>query len=145
MKTAQRSWAARTILMAGLVPGVAFMSGCEPLYTIATSPVTLTGGAINVASVVATDKTVPDHVVSLVTGHDCSMVRYSAGGYYCVQPLPANAPVETRLYCYRSIGNITCYDKEIPGEGSRLVSDPRHVISSRDLSGPMVGPLPGQR
>jgi len=121
------------------------MGGCEPLYSLATSPVVLTGGALNLASVVVTDKTIPDHVVSLATGHDCSVVRYSSGGYYCVQPLAANKPVETRLYCYRSIGNITCYDKAIPGEESRLVSDPRHVISSRDVSGPMAGPLPGQQ
>ncbi|MBB4284700.1 hypothetical protein [Roseospira goensis] len=115
------------------------------MYDVATHPVTLTAGAVNIASVVASDKTIPDHVVSLVTGHDCSTVRYGDGGYYCVQPLPANMPVETRLYCYRSIGGITCYDKAVPGENGRLVTDPRHVISSRDLAGPMVGPRPGQR
>lgn len=121
------------------------MAGCDAVYDVATHPVTLTAGALNVATVVATDKTIPDHVVDLATGQDCSLVRYSTGGYYCVKPLPANKPVETRLYCYRSIGKISCYDSEIPGEETRQVTDPRHVISSRSLSGPMTGPLPGQR
>ncbi|MBB4268181.1 hypothetical protein [Roseospira visakhapatnamensis] len=121
------------------------LGGCDTMYDVAVHPVTLGAAAVSVATVVVTDKTVPDHVVSLVTGHDCSLVRYSTGGYYCVQPLPANTPVETRLYCYRSIGSITCYDNKLPGEDNRMVIDPRHVVSSRTLAGPMAGPLPGQR
>jgi hypothetical protein len=124
--------------------GALVLGGCEAAIDVATSPVMVTAGALSVASVVTTDKTIPDHVVSLATGHDCSTVRYSTGGYYCTKPLPANTPVETRLYCYRSIGRITCYDKAIPGEEARLVTDPRHVISSRTVSGPMTGPMPGQ-
>ncbi|GEM_PF-562548 len=131
-------------LAVGMV-GLLGMTGCNAMYDVATHPVTMGVGAVTVASVVATDKTIPDHVVSLVTGHDCSMVRYSTGGYYCVQPPAANTPIETRLYCYRTIGAITCYDRAVPGEDGRLVTDPRHVISSRDVAGPMVGPMPGQR
>jgi len=120
------------------------LGGCDAMYDVAVHPVTMGVTAVNVASVVATDKTVPDHVVSLVTGHDCSLVRYSTGGYYCVEPMVANTPVETRLYCYRSLGGITCYDNRLPGEDNRMVTDPRHVVSSRTLAGPMAGPLPGQ-
>ncbi|MQX37591.1 hypothetical protein [Roseospira navarrensis] len=131
--------------VAAMIVGLAALTGCGTVFDVAGHPVVGTLGAANLATVVTTDKTIPDHVVSLATGHDCSLVRYSTGGYYCVQPLPANEPVETRLYCYRSIGKITCYDREVPGEAPRLVTDPRHVVSSRTLAGPMVGPLPGQR
>jgi hypothetical protein len=121
------------------------LTGCEGLVDVASHPVVAGTAAINAVSVVTTDKSIPDHVVGLLTGHDCSVVRYSTGGYYCVRPLPANSAVETRLFCYNSIGAITCYDEPIPGEDGRLVSDPRHVLSSRDIAGPMVGPMPGQR
>ena len=129
----------------GVAAALAVLAGCDPLYDIAVHPATMGFTAVNVATVVATDKTVPDHVVSLATGADCSLVRYSTGGYYCVQPMPANTAVETRLYCYTSLGGITCYDTRLPGEDNRLVTDPRHVVSSRTLAGPMGGPLPGQR
>ncbi len=129
----------------GLAVALVLLAGCDVMYDVAVHPVTLGAAAVNIATVVATDKTVPDHVVSLATGADCSLVRYSSGGYYCVQPLPANTPVETRLYCYTSIANITCYDTKLPGEDARMVTDPRHVVSSRTLAGPMAGPLPGQQ
>lgn len=132
----------------GALAGLALvggLSGCEALYDVATHDITMGAGVVTIATVAATDKTIPDHFVSLVSGQDCSLVRYGQGGYYCVHRLPENTPVETRLYCYRSIGAITCYDKAVPGEDGRLVTDPRHVVSSRDIAGPMVGPRPGQR
>lgn len=130
------------MMVAGSLVAAVLLSGCDGLTAAATHPATLTFAAVNGASVVASDKTVPDHIVSLVTGQDCSLVRYSDGGYYCVQRPVENVPVETRLYCYRSLGGITCYDQPVPGDEGRLVTDPRHVVSSRALAGPEA-PRPG--
>ena len=121
------------------------LAGCSSLVETAATASASAGGVVSVATLVNTDKTIPDHVISLVTGHDCSLVRYSDGGYYCVKPAAPNKPIETRLYCYRSIGAITCYDTQIPGESHRLVTDPRHVVGARTVNGPAADPLPGQR
>src|SRR5512132_1970979 len=41
--------------------------------------------AVGAGTVVATDKTPLDHVVSLVTGKDCSIIRQHRGLTYCVE------------------------------------------------------------
>ena len=65
---------------------------------------------LEVASVINTDKTLFDHVVSLAYGRDCSTIRYMDGDHYCERP----PRPETPLYCYPSLGDVVCYREDNP-------------------------------
>ena len=63
---------------------------------------------VNGATIMATDKTVIDHVVSISSGKNCSTVRRELGMYYCEEDEPKG---DRKIYCYRTLGNVTCYEK----------------------------------
>lgn len=100
----------RWLTLCLLLPLVA----CDP----ATATMVIVGSSA--ASLAHTDKTMPDHVATWVTGEDCSLLRYTEeNGPYC-QPeaqveTPATAP---QLVCYRTLGTIDCYDKPDPKASS---------------------------
>lgn len=66
---------------------------------------------LSTASVMATDKTIPDHLVSYRSGKDCSTVRVEQGRTYCREDEPNPQPV---AYCYRTLGDVTCYSQPDP-------------------------------
>lgn len=68
----------------------------------------LVGDAV---STIATDKTIGDHVVSMIARKDCSIVRQQQGLSYCKEdaPDPTKAP---KMHCYRELGTVTCYEEE---------------------------------
>ncbi len=65
-------------------------------------------------AVIGTDRTLEDHIVSLSSGKNCSSVRAERGLTYCEEDevIPV-APV----FCYRTLGEITCYDRPDPHQG----------------------------
>jgi len=78
------------------------LSGCAPQFFIG-----------DVASTIATKKTISDHAVSYFSNKDCSSVRLEQGKTYCVEDDPNhfyNAASKTN--CYRELGNVTCYMQE---------------------------------
>ncbi|MDP2700025.1 hypothetical protein [Thalassospira sp.] len=77
--------------------------------------------ALDVVSIINTDKTIVDHIVSLSTGRDCSTIRKIDGKTYCKQdPIP-----EPPLYCYRSLAAVTCYQTPDPyNTGAQTVDWP---------------------
>jgi hypothetical protein len=77
------------------------LAGCEA----AQAPIEI-ATAVNIGSVMVIGRTVPDAVVSAVTGRDCSAVRLDRGQTYCraTESPPAPPP-----YCTRSIGSIDCW------------------------------------
>lgn len=70
-------------------------------------------GAASVVSLMATKKTVMDHVISYATEQDCSTIAFERGEPYCSDP-NAPVPVEPVYHCYRSLGEITCYTAPDP-------------------------------
>lgn len=76
--------------------------------------------AVDMASVVMTDKTVVDHVAGLSSGQDCSTLRAQNGGHYCTEPYE-NEPVVQNLYCYRTLAAVSCYDRPSPNPADHLV------------------------
>ena len=80
------------------VTGIQAINGAEWLYVL------------EVTSVINTDKTLFDHVVSIAYGRDCSTIRYLDGDYYCNRP----PPPETPLFCYPSLGDVVCYREDNP-------------------------------
>ena len=64
---------------------------------------------------VATEKPLSDHFVSFFSGKNCSVVRREKGQTYCEEDeLRSAAP---KVYCYRSIGGVNCYDRPDPFDG----------------------------
>ena len=80
------------------VTGVQAVSGAEWMYVL------------EVVSVINTDKTLADHVMSIAYGRDCSTIRYLDGDYYCDRP----PPPETPLFCYPSLADVVCYREDNP-------------------------------
>ncbi|MEL0106961.1 MAG: hypothetical protein ACO3MW_08990 [Rhodospirillales bacterium] len=80
-------------------------------------------GIAEVVSTTSTGKTIPDHVISLGSGRDCSTARYQRGHHYCKED--EKNLQQTNLYCYPTLGTTTCYDRPNP-------YDPRVPVNNRD-------------
>lgn len=110
---------------------------CALLLNMLSGCLLMTGPALfaaSVSTVVTTDKTPSDHVVSWATGEDCSSVEYSKGRDYCEDTNRAATEADTALYgpsgnylgmgpfCYRTLGAVNCYNHPDPlaSEQARL-------------------------
>lgn len=112
------------VLLAGLVLALA---GCTNSWNPVDSQ-TAGYAVIDGVSLVNTDKSVIDHGYSLLTGKDCSIVRKQLEGVYCIDPDEEPVLVDTKLYCYRTLANVSCYRK--PLAGAEMVGTP--VIPARE-------------
>jgi hypothetical protein len=88
--------------LAILIAGLMLLAGCAVFPPAAI---------VNGASLVGSEKTVGDHIMSYVSGKDCSTVRSNLGRTYCVEDEPNPIP---RVFCYPTIGKVTCYDRPDP-------------------------------
>jgi len=107
----------------GLAAAAVFLlSGCGP---VALSGIPLVGQA-EAISVVGSDKTIVDHVVSMSSGKNCSSVRREQGLHYCEEDEPT---VNPEVYCYRTLARVTCYDRPNPYENRQAkVGDNDHNL-----------------
>ena len=101
---------------------VAALGGCGPM---AMSGVPFLGQA-DALTVVSTDKTIVDHFVSISSGKNCSTIRREQGLHYCEEDEPE---VKPRIYCYKTLGRVTCYDRPDPhANGVQKVGDNSHNL-----------------
>lgn len=86
--------------------------------------------AASTTVLVATDKTVADHAVSLATGEDCSIVGYERDRTYCRPHPPAIEVTSEPLYCYRTLADVECHASPNPYGGTRstIVGPPRRDV-----------------
>ncbi len=114
----------RDVAIAGaLLSSLSGCSGLDNTVASATGTDLLTATqwyvALDVVSIINTDKTIADHIISLSTGRDCSTVRSSMGEPYCkTDPIP-----EPPLYCYRSLASVDCYATPDPYNTGRRTID----------------------
>ncbi|GAB2179429.1 hypothetical protein [Dongia sp. agr-C8] len=100
------------LLAAGLALGLP-LGGCQTIGVLPAAGIaaTVEGVALN-----ASGKTVSDHLVSAITGDDCSVLRYTKDGRYCLSDAEIAAE-QARLHrpyegtCYKVRGNVACYDQ----------------------------------
>ncbi|WP_343559702.1 hypothetical protein [Kiloniella sp. b19] len=77
--------------------------------------------AASVGTLITTDKTITDHVVSWAMAEDCSAIEWSKGEEYCVEEGSRNSSgPQPTLYCYRTLGGTTCYDKPYEDASSNI-------------------------
>ncbi len=69
----------------------------------------------SVATFIHTDKTVMDHAVGLSIERDCSILYLARDQDYCKPEVPIEpgqvAYMSQALYCYRTLGGVSCYDR----------------------------------
>lgn len=67
-------------------------------------------------SMIATNKTIPDHVLSQVLNKDCAASRVVDGvSKICLDENPPTTVAQAaQTYCYRTLGTITCYNSPDP-------------------------------
>ncbi len=102
------------LTLAALIP---FVPGCMPVAGAIVGP------GLAVGTTAATGKTPVDHMVSLVTGKDCSVLRNRQGLTYCREDEPT---MPIGVICYRTLGDVACYDRRDPYNGRE-----RPVIDAR--------------
>lgn len=67
--------------------------------------------AVEGATTVMSDKTASDHLISWMSGKDCSYVRTERGLTYCAED---EVIIEPRVYCYKTLGSVSCYNEPDP-------------------------------
>ena len=101
---------------------VGLLGACRPTESMVagSAPSFPTTAILDMASVINTQKTVDDHLVSWITGKDCSTVRASMGEHYCRESPPVLPMVQRTTYCYKSLALVTCYDQPVERDAARL-------------------------
>jgi hypothetical protein len=99
----------QTMRVFAVLACLAFLAGCAAIPGYAQ---------VQGALVIGTDKTMEDHVVSLVSGKNCSTVRTEKDLTYCEED---EAVIKQNIYCYRTLATVTCYDRPDPNPGRRRI------------------------
>jgi hypothetical protein len=91
--------------------------------------VTVTGASV--AAVPLIGRTLPDVVVSAVSGQDCSLVRLDAGKTYCA---PEEKPPVAPLVCTRSLGIVDCWHnpKDLSMPYTEVADGPRVLTPAQE-------------
>ena len=98
-----------------------------PLLLASCLETAATVAGVSVAAVPLVGRTLPDVVVSAVSGKDCSLVRLDAGKSYCAMQEP---PPAKPLVCTRSLGTVDCWaNPEALGVPYREVADGPRALS----------------
>ena len=112
-RTPFRRLSAPPLLVLGGLALALSLGGCE---TIGVLPAAAIAATVEGVSLNASGKTASDHLVSAITGEDCSVLRYTKNGKYCLTEAEI-AAAQARLHrpyegtCYRVRGNVACYDQ----------------------------------
>ncbi|SOD96358.1 hypothetical protein [Caenispirillum bisanense] len=108
----------RMLAAAAALAGAAAVTGCSPQANAVGGTV----AGIEMVSLINTDKTIIDHIASLGP-MDCSSVRASVGGVWCVEDssLVGMPQVPQPTFCYRTLAEVSCYDRPSPHPGDTLV------------------------
>ncbi len=120
-----------------LIAAAGLLTGCSPAHNTAVLahmpylPLTALVIADGVG-IMASGKTMEDHVVGWIAGKDCSLIRASHGEDYCISKDPP-PKVAVVAYCYHTLAKTTCYDRKIPSDagtygGSRLDMVPVSMV-----------------
>jgi len=91
----------------------------------ACTPQFLVGDAM---SVIVTDKTIGDHLVSYTSNKDCSSVRSELGMTYCKED--ALKEIGPKKHCYNELGKVTCYKQPEVDTARNQVEDKTDKIQS---------------
>ena len=103
--------------------GLRFASCCVALVLLCSCA---TGAAVlGIAYTVQTNRLPTDALASAILGKDCSLVRQEeeGGGAWCRDKGAEGerGASQPPVWCYRSLGEVSCYDRPILEESAQLV------------------------
>jgi hypothetical protein len=109
-----RNWSILGISAAALLLG-----GCNNTFIPGWVSGTTAYAAVEGIALNQTGKTASDHLASMATGSDCSILDFSKTGKYCrtAAEMAQEQAEKTRPYpghCYRSRADVVCYDQQDP-------------------------------
>ena len=89
------------------------------------------GVGVGVGSIAVIQRSPLDALVSVVSGRDCSIVRWDKGKSYC---RPIEPPPEPPPYCTRSLGVADCWrdPASLPERPPELGDGPRTLTPLQD-------------
>ncbi|HEY1723555.1 MAG TPA: hypothetical protein VGG27_20085 [Magnetospirillaceae bacterium] len=77
----------------------------------------------------STGKTLDDQFIGAATDQDCSVVRASKGGPYCVALATPVAMVTLTTYCYRTLsGRASCFTEPVPGDEAGYIGSRTDLV-----------------
>jgi hypothetical protein len=107
------AFAAVFLLLAGCMSTEGAHQLMRPLdrAALAVSPFTAYTlfGVAEVTSLINTQKTITDHILSAASGRDCSTIRAKDEGIYCIDKNKIKGPKKPEVYCYRTLADVNCY------------------------------------
>ena len=113
----------------GLAVALALLSACTPAQLGAIA-------GLSALSYIETDKTLSDHVASKIMGKDCASRYAFETGRLCKEETVTYVAQQAPTYCYRTLGNITCYSTPDPYDSrTQQVRWPREPESADRLAG----------
>lgn len=111
MSKTVKSLSRPTAILAAMLVTAPMLGGCV------TGPVVAAAGMTT--AFVHEDKLPTDYIAEAVTNEDCSYVRRLEDGGPLCRSHDYGQVIEKPIYCYRSLGNVTCYDRPNPyGDGA---------------------------
>ncbi len=107
------------------------LTGCVAAITPPVASAINIVGAVTVGSVAAFGRTPIDAAYSLVTGKDCSVVRWDQGKSYCRATEPL---LDTLPYCTRSLGVVDCWrdPAAVPNLGPDVADGARALTPAQE-------------
>jgi hypothetical protein len=78
------------------------------------SPSTVYVGSAMLANFVYTDKLPTDYLAEFASGQECSFLKSQKDGGPLCRDTFEPVVYEPPLYCYRTLGEVACYDKRDP-------------------------------
>lgn len=123
MIAGQNSSTARRLMGGALLVVLAGLAGCGAPTVASGVP----GAAqIDLLTVMSSDKTIVDHVVSWSSGKDCSTVNVEKGNHYCKED---EVVIKPKVHCYSTLGRTTCYEQPDPyANGQRELGNNDHNL-----------------
>ena len=103
----------RLLALPLLLAGGLALAGCQAAGFLPPAAIAAT---VEGVSLNASGKTASDHLVSAITGEDCSVLCFSLFGFFCLS-FVVIAANEARLhrpyqgFCFLVRGNVACYDQ----------------------------------
>ena len=87
--------------------------------------------AANAASIPAFHRSIPDLLISGVSGRDCSVVHLDQGKSYCSPP---EAPPDPQPYCTHSLGVVDCWvnPQALPGPPPPVADGPSTLTPAQE-------------
>ena len=103
------------------------LGGCQGGVPVVSPMLVPVEASIAMVSLPQTKKLPTDHLISAMTGQDCSMIQYEQSGQYCRE----NRQVDNgKIYCIKTLGSVECHRRADPyyGGESILGSPPIRLV-----------------